>query len=293
MPLPIADQHPSGSILAIGGELRLSLLPPNVRTALLSVVTTAGAIAIAATTATLTSTAPILLDSNFDVAFGANTITTVDYAWVVPTVTTTAAVVAGDQTISLTATAPYTLPAGAKVGFTGGASVVTTADALIGTTATVVPIKKAAAAIPTTTVSINNVTIQPSKAAIATATGSTPFIATLALAGIQSASQPMKTNLIPIRSFRSGLGNEQRPTMVDFTMQFSGFVDQRDQAYRRIVKVAGQKGLEVWAEYYSPDGTFQKGAAFIADVGKEEKNDAVLMYSFTLGFQGIPQQGDY
>lgn len=292
MPLPLADQHPSGSILAVGGELRLATLPPNSRTPLQSVITTAAAIAVDAVTATFTSTAPVLLDDNFDLTFGAATITTAGYSWVVPTLTTAAAVVAAATSISLTAVAPYILPSGARVLF-GAVPVTTTADTLIGTTATPVPTKPISAAIASATASVGTVGIQRAKATVATATGSTPFIATLSLAGIQSVSQPMKTNLISIRSFRSGLGNEQRPTMIDFTQQISGFIDQRDQAYRRIVRNLGRRGLECWAEYYSPDGTVQKGAAFIADVGKEEKNDAVLMYNFTLGFQGIPQESEF
>jgi hypothetical protein len=292
MPLPVADKHPSGSILAVGGELRLAQLPPNTRIPTQSVVTTAAAIAIDGTSATLTTNAPILLDDNFDISFGANKITTAGYSWLVPTLTTTAAVVAQDVSISVTAAAPYTLPAGAVVYF-GTVPVTIVADTLIGTTATVVSTKPIGGAIANATPSLGTVPIQKAKAAITTATASTPFVATLSLAGIQSVSQPLKTNLIPIRSFRSGLGNEQRPTMIDFTMQISGWIDQRDQAYRRIVKGLGQRGLECWAEYYSPDGTYQKGAAFIADVGKEEKNDGVLMYNFTLGFQGIPEQGDF
>jgi hypothetical protein len=292
MPLPVADQHPSGSILAVGGELRVAPLAANSRVPVQSVITTAAAIAVDAVTATFTSTAPVLLDDNFDITFGAATITTAGYSWVVPTLTAAAATIANALSISVTAAAPYILPAGARVLF-GAVPVITTADTLIGTTATPVPTKPISAAIPATTASVGTVTIQRAKATVATATGSTPFIATLSLAGIQSVSQPSKTNLISIRSFRSGLGNEQRPTMIDFSMQISGFIDQRDQAYRRIIKGAGQKGLECWAEYYSPDGTFQKGAAFIADVGKEEKQDAVLMYNFTLGYQGIPQQGDF
>jgi predicted RecA/RadA family phage recombinase len=292
MPLPVADQHPSGSILAVGGQLRLATLPPNTRVPLQSVVTTAAAVAVDATTATFTSTTPLLIDDDFDIPFGATTLTTIGYSWIVPTLTTTVAVVTLATSISVTAVAPYTLPAGARVLF-GSVLVITTADTLIGTTATTVPTRPIPAAIPTTTASVGTVVIQRAKAAVATATGSTPFIATLSLAGIQSVSQPLKTNLIPIRSFKSGLGNEQRPTMIDFTAQISGWIDQRDQAYRRIVKGLGQKGLECWAEYYSPDGTFQRGAAFIADVGKEEKNDAVLTYSFTLGFQGIPTQGEF
>lgn len=292
MPLPVADQHPSGSILAVGGELRLATLPPNTRVPLQSVITTAAAIAVDAVTATFTSAAPVLLDDNFDLTFGAATITTAGYSWVVPTLTTAAAVIAAATSISLTAVAPYVLPAGARVLF-GAVPVTTTADTLIGTTATPVPTKPIPAAIASATASVGTVGIQRAKATVATATGSTPFIATLSLAGIQSVSQPMKTNLISIRSFRSGLGNEQRPTMIDFTQQISGFIDQRDQAYRRIVRQLGRRGLECWAEYYSPDGTVQRGAAFIADVGKEEKNDAVLMYNFTLGFQGIPQESEF
>jgi hypothetical protein len=292
MPLPVADKHPSGSILAVGGELRLAPLPPNTRIPTQSVVTTAAAVAIDAVTATLTTTDPILLDDNFDISFGASKITTAGYSWLLPTLTTTTAVVAQATSISVTAAAPFTAPLGSVVYF-GAVPVTIAADTLVGTTATVVPTKPIGGAIPTATPSIGTVPIQKAKAALTTALASTPFIATLSLAGIQSVSQPLKTNLIPIRSFRSGLGNEQRPTMIDFTMQISGWIDQRDQAYRRIVKALGQRGLECWAEYYSPDGTFQKGAAFIADVGKEEKNDAVLMYNFTLGFQGIPEQGDF
>lgn len=292
MPLPVADQHPSGSILTVGGDLRLATLPPNSRVPLQTVLTTSAAVAVDAVTMTLTSTAPVLVDDNFDITFGATTVVTAGYSWVVPTLTTTAAAVALATSISVTAVAPYTLPAGAVV-FFGAVPVRTTIDTLIGTTATIVPTRPISAAIAAATPSVGTVGIQRAKAAIVTATPSTAFIATLSLAGIQSVSQPLKTNLIPIRSFRSGLGNEQRPTMIDFTAQISGYIDQRDQAYRRIVKGVGQRGLECWAEYYSPDGTYQKGAAFIADVGKEEKNDAVLTYNFTLGFQGIPAQGEF
>lgn len=292
MPLPKPDQHPSGSILAVGGDLRLATLPPNSRTPLQSVVTTAGAVAVDATTMTLTSPLPVLLDDNFDLTFGAAAVVTAGYSWVVPTLTTAVAVIAGAVTISVTAATPYTLPSGAQVLF-GAVPVITTAETLIGTTATPVPTKPISAAIASASASVNTVGIQRARATIPTATASTPFIATLSLAGIQSVSQPLKTNLISIRSFRSGLGNEQRPTMIDFTAQVSGYIDQRDQAYRRIVKGIGRMGRECWAEYYSPDGTVQEGAAFIADVGKDEKQDAVLMYNFTLGFQGIPNEREY
>jgi hypothetical protein len=287
MPLPVADRHPSGSILAIGGELRVIALPQNSRTPSLVTVTTAAAVAVLATAITLTSTTPVLIDDNFDIPFSAGTITTTTGGWVIPALTTTAAVTANATSISVTAVSAYILPAGARATF-GSVTVETTAATLIGTTATVVPIRAASGGIANAAVSVNTLAIRPAAVAVATTTASTAFLPLLSLLGIQSADAPNKTSLISIRSFQSGLGNEQRPVMVDFSMQMQGWVHQRDQAYLNVIEPAATQSLEVYAEYYSPRGTVRRGAAFIADSGINEKNDDVLKYTFTLGFQGIP-----
>lgn len=293
MPLPVADRHPSGSILSTGGELRLQSLPPNSRIPLLSTVTTVGAVAIAGTSVTLTTVLPVLLDAEFDLPFAAGTLITGSIpSWVVPTVTTAAAVVAGATTISITAAAAFILPSGAQM-FFGSVMVETTAETLIGTTATTVPIRPVAAAIATATASVNTVSIRSATVAIPATAASSPFLPLLSLLGIQSVSRPQKTNLISIRSFKSGLGNEQRPTMVDFTCQIQGWVHQRDQSFRRVIEPAGRLGLEVYGEYYSAQGRVMRGACFVSDTGIEEKNDDVLKYNFTLGFQGIPFIGDF
>lgn len=294
MPLPVADRHPSGSILAAGGELRLMSLPANSRTPQTSVITTAGAVSANATSMTVTTTAPVLIDQDFDLVFGATTVQTAtdSWAWAVPTLTTTAAVVANATTISVTAVAAFLLPLGARITF-AGVTVETTAAVTVGTTATNVAIRPAPGAIASAAQSTNTIAIKASPGAILTAVASTAFLPTLTLLGVQSVSRPNKSNLISIRSLKSGLGNEQRPTMVDFSMQVSGWVHQRDQAYRRILEPASQQALEVWAEHYSASGRFIRGAAFIADVSNEEKNDDVIKYSGTIGFQGIPSQGDF
>lgn len=291
MPLPTVDLHPSGSILS-GGDIRFAPLPANSRTPLLATVTTASAIAVDGVTATLTTTAPVLIDDDFDVPFGANKITTVGYAWVLPTLTAAAAVTAGASTVSLTATASVVLPEGAEIKF-GSTILTVAAQTTVGTTATTVPIRPAPAAVATATASVNTVAIKKATAAIATATASTPFIPTLSLLGIESIDQPDKSNLISIRSQKSGLGNEQRPVMIDFGLQVSGWSHQRDQAYKRIVKPAGRAGTEVYAEYYSRSGDVRKGPAFIADLSKTEKNDDVVRYSLTVGFQGIPEESTF
>jgi hypothetical protein len=287
MPAPLADKHPSGSILAIGGELRVIALPQNSRTPSTVTVTTAAAVAIAATALTLTSTTPVLIDDNGDIPFAAGTLTATSGGWVVPTLTTTAAAAINATSISVTAVSAYTLPAGAQVTF-GAVTVETTLATLIGTTATPLAIRPAPGAIANSTASVNTLTIRPATVAIASATASTPFLPLLLLLGIQSADSPNKTNLISIRSFQSGLGNEQRPVMVDFSMQLQGWVHQRDQAYLNVIEPAAIQSLEVYAEYYSPRGTVRRGAAMVADSGITEKNDDVLKYTFTLGFQGIP-----
>lgn len=290
--MPLVDQHPSGSILAVGGELKLLLLPPNSRTPVNSIVTTAAAVVVNDQILNLTATTPTLVDALVDIVFGANKVTTTDYAWVVPTLTTTAAAVVLATSISVTAAAAYTLPEGALVKFGAVVAEVTRAT-LVGTVATLVPVRPLSGAIATATVSVNTVAILPAAAAIANATASVPFLATLSLLGLRQVTLPSQTNLIPIRSMKSGLGNEQRPTMVDFSLQCQGWIHQRDQCYARILEPAGQQGLEVWAEYYSPRGRFKKGPAIVSNLSNEENLDNVLTYNVQVNYQGIPLQGAF
>jgi hypothetical protein len=289
--MPVKDKHPSGSILAANGELRIASLAANVRTPVNTVLTTSAAIAAAATTASFTTAAPVLVDSKTAIPFGVNAITTNEAKWMVPVVTAAAAITLGAVVASLTAAAATTLPKGCVLYF-GAAALTVATETVVGTVATTVPILAAPAAVANAATTSNTIAILAAPVAVATATASTAFIASLLLGGFQGLEAPGQTNLIPIRSQASGLGNEQRPVMLDYSLQVKGWVDQRDVCFA-FLEDSWSRGMEIWAEHYSPRGRFKKGPAVISNLAISENTDNVVQYSFALGFQGIPLQGDF
>lgn len=120
----------------------------------------------------------------------------------------------------------------------------------------------------------------------ANATGTT--LGLLDLLGVQGMDQNNSTSLISIRSQKSGLGNEQRATMVSYEISVSGWLHQRDLAMKNVIQVANNESREIYAEVYYNDGRTLKGACGVSNLTFANQLDDVMKANFTLFFQGIP-----
>ncbi len=214
------DTHPSNSILTVGSIFRAVLLPSNTRTPPQYVVTLASAVALNATSISVTvtgGTSPVIYQGT-QLTFGATTVTTTT-----------------DTTIS-------------------------------GTT---------------------SVAILPAPAAITTGLTFNTFLWG-ALLGIQDMSEDSKSSLISIRSMASGRYNDQRVTMIDESLSFSGWYHLQDAAMRNIVRPAARTGAEVYFQAEYTDGENIRGIANIGDLQRQAKLDDVQKYSFSLNVNGTP-----
>lgn len=295
--MPLTDFHPSGSILAVGSTLKIAPLPLNSRTPQSYTFTTAAAATSGATaifvTASPVPTASFSMSAGTQLVFGAVTVTTTaNEVFPAGVITNTAAATSGATTLQLSvpaAIAPYTLEVGTPLTF--GAVVATvSATTIVNATATAVPVAaiSGAIALNATAVPVVRVDCTALSAAITSGTASTAIAPLAEILGIQSISRPNKTNLISIRSMKSGLGNEQRPTMIDFSVSIQGWIHQQDSALTQVLEPAFFAGGEIYAELYSPRGRARRGTAVIGDLANDEKLDDVLKYSMTLAYQGVP-----
>lgn len=293
-PLLVRDNHPSGSVLATRSEIRFGPLPPNTRTPATRTLTNVTALAIGATQGVWTAATPMVADDGAEFTFGTQLVRSRGNNPITPILTIAAAAAAAATTLSITSPVTYNLIAGTRI-VVGGNNVTLQSSVTLGTTAVTVNCDPIPAAITANTAITGNPVdfYAPLTAAIAVTTASNPFIYTLGLLGIQSISQPNKTNLISIRSMQSGLGNEQRAVMIDFTLQISGWIHQRDRAMAELIEPAQLGGFELYCEYYSPRGVVKRGTVYIGDNGSTEKTDDVVKYDLTVGFQGIPAQAAF
>jgi hypothetical protein len=260
-------------------------------------LTTAAAAVAGDTKITVTVPAPVYLDRRFDLTFGTTKARTKEYAWVVPTLTTSAATIVGAVTVSVTSAIAVRLKAGTTITFgTGVAASTVTVDADVtvsATGATNIPIKPAPKAIATTTASVNSIDVFPLPGAIASSAVATSFYPTLSLRGLVKVDAPNSTTLTSIRTMESGLGNEQRPTMIDYSLTLEGIVNPSDPAYTNILIPAANVGNEIYFEYYSPVGDVMRGIAIPTNISRSEAADAVVKWSGTLTVQGVPTRARY
>lgn len=181
---------------------------------------------------------------------------------------TTGAAVVGATTITLTSTAAASVVKGATLKTSAGLTVVADeAKAFVANAATPLAVK-------------------PVEAAIASAATLTTINERL-LRGVQNIGRPAKTNLISIRSMESGLGNEQRPVMIDFNMPVDGWIYQGDEVFGSL-SAAAFSGDEVYVILESPDNERQKGPAIVSNLDRPIKIDDVMKFTVDVIFQGIP-----
>jgi len=218
----IKDTHPSNSVLTVGSLFQAVALPNNSRTPVLYTITNTAAVASAATSMSVTSSANVTLYAGSELKFG-----------------TTVVVIATTTNVTATAT---TLP------------------------------------------------ILPASAAIAAnATATTYGFASLL--GIQEMSEDSKASLISIRSMASGRYNDQRVTMIDDSLQFSGWYHQLDAAMANILKPAYRNGSEIFFQAQYTDGETVSGIGVISSLTRSAKLDDVQKYTFTLNVNGTPTYG--
>jgi hypothetical protein len=183
------------------------------------------------------------------------------------TITNTAAAVIGAATLQLSSNVAVTLRKNVVLTF-GAVSVTVTAATPLTTVAAAVPV------IP----------LLASLGAAATATTINPA----ELLGLQKMGRPRKMTTVDIRSLKSGLGMEKRPTSIEFAFPISGWVSSYDDCYSNIVRPASETGNEVYAIFEGADNQRYKGPALIMDVDDPVEVDKIITYSATLMFQGIP-----
>jgi hypothetical protein len=290
--MSIRDNHPSGSVISIGGELRIMALRGNSREPEPVVLTASAAVALDATSLTVTAPRAVLIDNKFALKFGGTTLRTADYGWVTPVITADVAAVAAATQVTLTAAAPVVLPKSAELKF-GEVMVTLTEEVTVGTDPVVAKCAPLSGAIAADATSASVLRIAPAAGTVANATASTAVLPTLTLRGLKSASQPGESNTISIRTMESGLGKEERVVMVGSSLKVEGVFNQKDRAYTAILAPVSLSGGELWAEWYSATGDYIKGAALPSGLSKNEAADSVVTYEVTIGFQGEPEIGTY
>lgn len=187
------------------------------------------------------------------------------------TITNSAAVVAlNATTMNVTSSATVKLYAGAELKF--GSTVVTVATTTtVATTSTALP-------------------ILPAPATVA-ANATTTTLGFASLLGIQDMTEDSKASLISIRSLASGKYNDQRVTMLDNSLQFSGWYNQQDLAMTDIIKPAYRNASELYFQAQYTDGETVYGVGIISSLTRSAKLDDVQKYTFTLNVNGTPGYG--
>lgn len=145
--------------------------------------------------------------------------------------------------------------------------------------------------VQTITSGTASIKIQPTTADTNPANAATcSTYALMELLGVQNMDYNKNTNLISIRSQKSGLGNEQRPTQISAEFQVSGWVHQRDNCYRYVVKPAGDNGNEIYVQAELADGRTVTGVFGVANMNTSIQLDQVFQLSFNLFAQGLPSE---
>lgn len=235
--MPITDQSPSGSILAVNNSIKAVLLPANSRTPTTYVLTL--------------GTAPTANDTEITVAT------------IVP---------------APSAQAPLLLEDGAQLSF--GGKVVTVQNDVPGDTVQTI-----------TTGSSVTIKTKPILAADLPTTGSTATSKNLLeLLGVQNMDYNRSSNLISIRSQKSGLGNEQRTTMINYAFSVSGWIHQKDQCFSKVIEPAFSQSREVYAEVSLANGLTVSGVFGVSNLNIPIQLDQVLQMSFELYAQGVPSE---
>lgn len=183
------------------------------------------------------------------------------------TVTLTAAVAQNATSISVTVTGGTPVVyANTQLVF-GGTTLVTTTDTPISGTTTIA--------------------ILPAPAAVSSGTATTTFLWGNLL-GVQEMSEDSKSSLISIRSLASGKYNDQRVTMNDNSLQFSGWYHQKDSCMANVIKVSYRNASEIYFQAEYTDGENVRGIGVISSLTRAAKLDDVQKYTFTLNINGTP-----
>ncbi len=110
----------------------------------------------------------------------------------------------------------------------------------------------------------------------------------LEVLGIQGIDVAQNTNLISIRSQKSGLGNEQRPTMISYEYNLSGWVHSKSLGYSQVLYPAATTGAEFYAEFNLPDGRLITGTFGASNLQTPVTLDDVVKMTCAVYAQGVP-----
>jgi predicted secreted protein len=178
------------------------------------------------------------------------------------TITTTAAAVIAAIVVAVTAT---TVKLYADTTLKFGTQVVTlTADAAIGAT---------------------SLAVAPLTAAIASgATASTNAL--IPVYSVASADTQVGDNIINSRNFLSGLWQTKTVTMRDASIACSGSFVRNDPGFEAI-RTAATSRSKLYFELVEPDGTGDKGSAFITNYSRKRQTDQHVEVSFTVNVDGV------
>ncbi len=110
----------------------------------------------------------------------------------------------------------------------------------------------------------------------------------LEVLGIQGIDVAQNTNLISIRSQKSGLGNEQRPTMISYEYNLSGWVHSKSLGYSQVLYPAATTGQEMYAEFNLPDGRLITGTFGASNLQTPVTLDDVVKMTCAVYAQGVP-----
>lgn len=137
------------------------------------------------------------------------------------------------------------------------------------------------------TSSTGTITVEPLTSAISAGAQFRTY-GMLRMLGLQGADQSQNTNLISIRDFTSGLGNEQRPTMIDFSLSLTGWVHSYDLSLTEIVRPLSRSGEEVFFEFIQRDSECQYGVALFSNYARQNQLDDVVKFTSDFIVQGTP-----
>jgi predicted secreted protein len=111
------------------------------------------------------------------------------------------------------------------------------------------------------------------------------------LLGVQNLDFNRNSNVIPIRSQKSSLANEQRTTQNTYEFNISGWIHLKDYAYTNILKPLFNSASEMYARIFLNDGTQVEGIFGVSNLNTPIQLDQVMQYQFTMFSQGVPTEG--
>jgi predicted secreted protein len=178
------------------------------------------------------------------------------------TITTSAAAVVGAIALAVTATT-VKLYADSTLKF--GTQVVTlTADAPLG--ATSLPVAPLITAIVSSATATTNALIPVYSAA--------------------SSDTQIGDNIINSRNFLSGLWQTKTVTMRDASIPCSGTFVKNDPGFQ-VIRAAAKSRNKLYFELVEPDGTGDKGSAFITNYSRKRQTDQHIEVSYTVNVDGV------